>query len=135
MSRLFSFLFLHASQTVSAIVQPFPGSLEGRLSRIARSAGVLLPGVQARIICDDGSDADFEEPGELLLKGSMVALGYWNNEKANKETFIDGWLHTGDRFSIDRKGNLYALVSLGHDKSSDLFIKFCRPSEGLSTII
>ena len=34
--------------------------------------GILLPGQQARIVREDGTDADYEEPGELLLKGKCI---------------------------------------------------------------
>lgn len=60
--------------------------------------------MQARIVREDGSEADVNESGELHLRGGNIALGYWNNEKANKETFVDGWLRTGDRFRVDNKG-------------------------------
>ena len=40
--------------------------------------------------------------GELLIRAPNVALGYFGNEKATRETFVDGWLHTGDAFRADR---------------------------------
>ena len=37
--------------------------------------------------------------------GGNVVLGYWNDEKATKDTFLpDGWLRTGDRFRVNRDG-------------------------------
>lgn len=65
------------------------------------SIGILLPGMKARLLREDGTGVDFNEPGELWLRGENVALGYFKNEKATKETFIDGWLRTGDRFKVD----------------------------------
>jgi long-subunit acyl-CoA synthetase (AMP-forming) len=62
--------------------------------------------MEARLLRDDGSPAKVNEPAELWLKGPNIALGYWNNEKANKETFIDGWLKTGDKFWLDKEGYL-----------------------------
>jgi long-subunit acyl-CoA synthetase (AMP-forming) len=41
--------------------------------------------------------------GNLWLKGGNVALG-WNDEQATKETFVDGWLKTGDKFWVDEDG-------------------------------
>ena len=69
------------------------------------SAGILLPGMEARLRRDDGSEADFNEPAELWLRGENLALGYFRNEKSTNATFIDGWLRTGDRFSVDEKRN------------------------------
>lgn len=62
--------------------------------------------MEARTLREDGSEADFNEPGELYIRGRSVALGYWNDEKATQEKFIDGWLRTGDRFRMDENGNL-----------------------------
>ena len=71
------------------------------------SAGVLSPSMEARIMREDGTDANINEPGELWLRGDNIALGYWNNEKATKETFVDGWMHTGDKFYADANGNFW----------------------------
>ena len=75
------------------------------------STGVLIPGMEARIMRDDGTDTNLNEPGELWLRGDNVALGYWNNEKASRETFVDGWVHTGDKFYVDADSNFW-FVSL-----------------------
>ncbi|KAH6912657.1 amp dependent CoA ligase [Coprinopsis sp. MPI-PUGE-AT-0042] len=93
--------------TIAAIIQPYPGTLGGKLQRLPGSTGVLLPGMEARIVRDDGSEANFDEAGELWLRSANVAKGYWNNEKANKETFVDGWLRTGDKFKVDKDGNFW----------------------------
>lgn len=45
----------------------------------------------------DGDDIEeYDTPGELLLRGPTIVLGYLNNEAANKATFQNGWLRTGD---------------------------------------
>ena len=75
----------------------------GRIDPVRGMTGILLPFVEARILREDGSDADYDEVGELVLRSPTVALGYRNNEKATKETFVDGWLLTGDRFYVDRQ--------------------------------
>ncbi|KAG2065599.1 acetyl-CoA synthetase-like protein [Suillus decipiens] len=67
---------------------------------IPGSAGQLLPGVVARVVKPDGSLAGFNEPGELRVTTPSMALGYWNNEQATKETFVEGWLCTGDEVII-----------------------------------
>ncbi|KAG6829464.1 hypothetical protein H0H92_004426 [Tricholoma furcatifolium] len=62
------------------------------------SGGRLLPGVQARVIKSDGSSADYGEPGELVVKGPAMALGYLSDEQAygssaqiTRNTFVDGY--------------------------------------------
>ena len=82
-----------------------PGSLGGRLNPKKGSTGVLIAGMEARIVRDDGTEADVNEVGELWAKGATISAGYWNNENATKETFADGWLRTGDRFWVDEDGH------------------------------
>ena len=45
--------------------------------------------------------------GELLVRGPNVVQGYWNKPQATAETFVDGWLHTGDLARVDDDGLLY----------------------------
>ncbi|KAI0771372.1 amp dependent CoA ligase [Irpex lacteus] len=94
-----------SEQTLSSIRRPLPGTLGGIQSKDG-SVGVLIPGMEGRIVRADGSDADYDEAGELWTRGENIALGYWRNEKATRETFVNGWLHTGDHFKIDRDGHL-----------------------------
>ncbi|KIK61693.1 hypothetical protein GYMLUDRAFT_42715 [Collybiopsis luxurians FD-317 M1] len=93
--------------TIAALAQVLDGTLNGRGKLIPGSSGILLPGMEARIVRDDGSEAEFDEVGELWLKSPNVSPGYWNNETANKETFVDGWLKTGDRFSVNGEGYFF----------------------------
>lgn len=94
-----------SEQTLSVARRPVPG-LFG-LHAPAGCAGLLIPGVEARIRRPDGSEADFDEPGELWVKGPNIALGYYNNEQATRETFIDGWLRTGDTFKVTKDELLF----------------------------
>jgi long-subunit acyl-CoA synthetase (AMP-forming) len=42
----------------------------------------------------------YDTPGELVVRSPSVVLGYLNNEKATAETFVDGWMRTGDEAVI-----------------------------------
>ncbi|KAF9527756.1 amp dependent CoA ligase [Crepidotus variabilis] len=64
------------------------------------SAGGLIPGIIAKVVKADGSLGKEGEQGELVIKGPANALGYLNNPKATAETFVDGWLRTGDEVII-----------------------------------
>lgn len=52
--------------------------------------------------------------GELLLKGNWIADMYYKDERS-KETFKDGWLHTGDIATIDEEGTMKLV-----DRTKDL---------------
>jgi len=120
-------IFTLNPQTLAAITQPFPGTLGGKLKQIPGCTGVLFPGMEAllfkdetgipsanfspptsAVVCVSPSKLDgacsLNEPGELWLRSGNVALGYWNNPKANAGTFVHGWLRTGDRFRVDEAG-------------------------------
>ncbi|KZT72452.1 acetyl-CoA synthetase-like protein [Daedalea quercina L-15889] len=73
------------------------------------SAGILIPGVTARVVRPDGTDCAPDEAGEFVVKMPSLALGYLNNEQANKETFVDGWLHTGDEVIINDQAELFVI--------------------------
>lgn len=61
------------------------------------SSGCFLPMFEARIMSPEGNEiTEYDQPGELVVKSPSVVLGYLNNEAANKETFKDGWMWTGD---------------------------------------
>lgn len=73
--------------------------------RHPESVGILTPGTAARLVREDGTDADYGEPGELVVHSGSAALGYLKNEKATRETFLgDNWVRTGDVMKADREG-------------------------------
>ncbi|KAF2492661.1 phenylacetyl-CoA ligase-like protein [Lophium mytilinum] len=70
------------------------------------SSGSLLPGITCKIVTLEGAEVSgYDQPGELCVKSPSVVLGYLNNDKANKETFIDGFMHTGDEAVIRKSPN------------------------------
>ncbi|KAG1732415.1 uncharacterized protein EDB91DRAFT_1302477 [Suillus paluster] len=93
--------------TMTIAMKPTPGLLNGRAKNKPGSVGILVPGVEACIVRPDGSLAGPNEPGELLVRGGATALGYRGNDKATRETFVDGWVRTGDQIRIDEDGVLF----------------------------
>jgi long-chain acyl-CoA synthetase len=53
-----------------------------------------------------GVEVKFAEDGEILVRGELVMLGYWNNEAETDRVIKDGWLHTGDIGHLDEKGRI-----------------------------
>ena len=72
----------------------------------ADSVGFALPVVDLALDEPDGRDSD-KGVGELLVRGPNVVQGYWNKPEASAETFVDGWLHTGDVARVDPYGLVY----------------------------
>ena len=58
----------------------------------------------AKIVREDGSEADVDESGELWLQGANLMHGYLDNPQATSAVLRDGWLHTGDLARRDADG-------------------------------
>jgi long-chain acyl-CoA synthetase len=82
------------------------------------SIGVPLPGVEVRLVDDEGEDTYAGDPGEIWVRGPNVFPGYWRNEDATATALTeDGWLRTGDVAVVDDDGWLYIV-----DRVKDLII-------------
>jgi len=86
-------------------------------ARKAGSSGKPVLHTEVRIVLPDGSDAAVGEIGELWVKGPNITPGYWNRPDANRSSFTDGWLHTGDAARIDEEGFYYIV-----DRWKDMYI-------------
>jgi long-chain acyl-CoA synthetase len=82
------------------------------------SCGVPSATGEAKIVGPDGAQLNAGEVGELWYKGPIVVRGYWNNPEATAETFIDGWVKTGDLARMDEEGFLYIV-----DRAKDMLIR------------
>ena len=84
---------------------------------IATTVGRPLPGVDVRVVDDDGRDVAAGQPGELVVRGFNIMQGYFGDEQATAAAFVDGWLKTGDVGFVDDAGNLHIT-----DRKKDMFI-------------
>jgi len=82
------------------------------------SSGRCSAVLDLRIVDDDGKELPVGARGELQVRGTSVVRGYWNRPDANAETFVDGWLRTGDVAYLDEEGFLYIV-----DRIKDLVIR------------
>jgi len=84
----------------------------------AGSIGIPIPGVDVRLVDDEGEDALVGDPGEIWVRGPNVFGGYWDDPAASSVALTgDGWLRTGDIAVADDEGFLYIV-----DRSKDLII-------------
>lgn len=73
----------------------------------AGSIGKGIPGVNLRVVTDDGIDVKSGEIGEIIASGENIMKGYWNNEVDTKSVIKEGWLYTGDLAVTDEDGYIY----------------------------
>jgi malonyl-CoA/methylmalonyl-CoA synthetase len=74
-----------------------------RGDRIAGCVGTALPGVEVRLVNDDGHPAPLDTPGEIQVRGPMVFLEYWRRPEETSKAFSDHWFWTGD-IAMQEKG-------------------------------
>jgi len=73
------------------------------------SSGTLIPGYEAKVMSPDGKTeiTEYDVPGELWAKSPSVVPGYLNNPKATAETFVDGFMKTGDEVLVRKSPKGY----------------------------
>jgi fatty-acyl-CoA synthase len=83
----------------------FASATDDPIERRVSTVGRVLPHVEAKVVDAEGRIVPRGVPGELLTRGYVVMLGYWNDEEKTREA-IDaaGWMHTGDLATIDDEG-------------------------------
>jgi long-chain acyl-CoA synthetase len=110
-----------APDLVHRIQQAFPTARVGNGFGLTETSSVstYLPdeyaaahadsvGFPAPVVDLELADPDPESGvGELLIRGPNVVAGYWQKEQQTAETFVDGWLHSGDLARIDDEGLVY----------------------------
>src|SRR5437870_10162493 len=68
------------------------------------SSGKLLTGYEARLIDHEGNATSVGEVGNLWIRGDSAASGYWQRPETTAQTFVDGWVRTGDLYRSDANG-------------------------------
>ncbi len=111
LSRVANFYGLIEGGTIS-------GTRDGDdLETVCTTSGRPLPGIEVRIIDEEGKDLKTGVAGEILVRHRCLMAGYLDPSMTPEVLDADGWLHTGDVGSFDQAGNL-ALVG----RIKDVFI-------------
>jgi len=85
---------------------------------IATTSGRAIPNVEVKVVDDTGAEVARGEPGEVVVRGYNVMLGYLDDEEATRHAInADGWLHTGDIGVMNERG--YVRIT---DRKKDMFI-------------
>ena len=83
----------------------------------AGSTGKTFFHTEVRVVDEQGEDCGPDEPGEVIISGPHVMIGYWNRPDATAEAIVDGWLRTGDVAIMDGDGFIYI-----QDRIKDMII-------------
>ncbi|MGW1917640.1 long-chain-fatty-acid--CoA ligase [Streptomyces sp. NPDC002076] len=68
------------------------------------SVGTPVPGVEMRVVDNNGKKVAHGETGEIVIRGHNVMKRYWRRPEETATAIRDGWLHTGDLGRIDQDG-------------------------------
>jgi len=83
------------------------------------SCGPAVPVTDLKIMTVEGDrELPAGEVGELWCRGPQVARGYWNKPEATAQTFVDGWVRTGDLARLDEEGFCFII-----DRAKDMLIR------------
>lgn len=95
---------------------------------IAKTSGRAIPDVEIQIVNPKGVEVARGKPGEVVVRGYNVMLGYFDDAEQTKEAIDEsGWLHTGDIGVMDEQG--YIRIT---DRKKDMYIMGgfnCYPAE------
>lgn len=113
--------FIHAygmTETAASVsVHHIGRSAEERASDRIRSAGRAGFSTEIRIADDQGQELPRGQSGEILVRGPVVMMGYWNRPEDTQNALRGGWLHTGDGGTMDEEGYVYVV-----DRIKDMVI-------------
>ena len=81
----------------------------------AGTSGQPVAGYQLKLLDEDGTEiTGSDTAGALWVRGPSIAAGYWQRPELNAETFVDGWLRTGD-FYLRSDDGYYRFVGRNSD--------------------
>ncbi|MCA1813537.1 MAG: benzoate-CoA ligase family protein [Halobacteriales archaeon] len=71
------------------------------------SLGRLVPGFEAKLTDEQGTELPDGDIGTLWVKGDSVGVGYWQAHEKSKETFHGDWVRSADLFRRDADGRYW----------------------------
>jgi len=81
------------------------------------SVGLAIPGVDMKIMDEDGNEKPLNEPGEICVRGPNVMKGYWKQPEETAKSFFGDWFRTGDIGTEDEDHYFYIV-----DRIKDMVI-------------
>lgn len=96
LSEMFSVLTIEKNNMLSDIQK-----------KDVNSVGIPYPSVVCGVFDSSGKELEYGNRGELYVKAPTMMKGYYGKKELTEKSIVDGWLHTGDLFEIDKNGILY----------------------------
>jgi long-chain acyl-CoA synthetase len=93
------------TETSPMITLVEPNKAEAKMGSI----GCAVPGVEVKIVDENGKELCVDEPGEIITRGPHVMKGYFRRPSATAERIRGGWLYTGDVGKRGADGYYYHL--------------------------
>jgi fatty-acyl-CoA synthase len=110
MNRVRSQMHMHEVTIAYGMTETSPVSfqtcVDDPVDKRVATVGRVHPYVEAKVVDPvTGRIVPHGVPGELLIRGYLVMLGYWENETATRTAIDEArWMHTGDQAAIDADG-------------------------------
>ncbi len=113
--KIFSFLAMTESGAIATL-------LPDQQIKHAASVGRVTPGVEVRLVGDDGRDVPPGEAGEIWVRSGLpgqyiIFRAYFRKEEATQAAFESGWFKTGDIGRFDAEGFLHIV-----DRKKDMVV-------------
>ena len=106
------------TETTGTVVYLPPEDHDPAGNQRMRSAGLPMPGVEIKVMGEDGASLPAGQVGEVAIRSAANMAGYWKLDEATAKTIdADGWLRTGDAGYLDEDGYLFI-----HDRVKDMII-------------
>jgi benzoate-CoA ligase family protein len=101
---------LGSTESLHMVISNRPGEVK------PGSSGKILPGFEAKVVDESGRPVAPNEIGDLWVRCDSLCAGYWNQHEKTKNTFVDNWFRTGDKYRQDEDGFFWHA-----GRSDDLF--------------
>ncbi len=102
---------------VATYLEPKDHLPEARASGRHRSGGRAAPMVELRIVDPADVPAPLRQVGEIVARGDVVMMGYWERPEETRAAIVDGWMHTGDAGYMDENGYVFIV-----DRVKDMIV-------------
>jgi len=105
------------TETTGSATHLPPHAHDPKLGKL-RSCGITNPGMEIRVVDENGKPVAQGSVGEIMIKGPTLMKAYWNKPDATKGSINgEGWFASGDAGYFDADGYLYI-----HDRVKDMIV-------------